>query len=308
MKIESQAFASIAKMRTTFFLLFLLLGSTVYGQKPISLGGTIAPSWVPIFKGIEMSRGDLRNDRDLQKCVAVRIDLRSPGLHFFATPSNGPSPKETFPSRVGNFLIKHKLQLVVNTSFFDPCCSDLPKEGKDLAGLAVAQGQLVSPWSDTHPVGIAVAQKGNQPYVIKSAPKTVQSLQFAIAGNTLLTEGQVTRKPNDKKEPRTAVGFSKDGRYLIFIVIDGRSRFHSLGANLYHTGLWLIRFGAWEGCNLDGGGSSSMAIDDGRGGYRLLNHPSSGRERYVGNILGVYATPLGAIRAKEVKEKKTGKK
>ena len=295
-------------MRSAIFLFALLLSSSVFGQNPISLGGTKAPIWVPIFKGIEMSRGDLRNERDLQKCVAVRIDLQTPGLHFFATPSNGPSPKETFPDRVGDFLKKYKLQLVVNTSFFDPCCSDLPREGKDIAGLAVAQGELVSPWSDTHPVGIAVAQKGNQPYVIKSAPKSVQGLQFAIAGNTLLTNGKATRKADDKREPRTAAGFSKDGRYLIFIVIDGRSRFHSLGANLYHTGLWLIRFGAWNGCNLDGGGSSSIAIDDGRGGYRLLNHPSSGRERYVGNILGVYATPLGAIRAKVSDEKTAEKK
>lgn len=290
-------------MRSAIFLFFLLSSSSVFGQKPIALDGTEAPIWVPIFKGIEMSRGDLRNDRDLQKCVAVRIDLRAPGVHFYATPSNGSSPKDTFPNRVGDFLKKYKLQLVVNTSFFDPCCSDFPREGKDIAGLAVAQGELVSPWSDTHPVGIAVAQKGNQPYVIKSAPQSVQGLQFAIAGNTLLTNGKATRKPDEKKEPRTAAGFSKDGRYLIFIVIDGRSRFHSMGANLYHTGLWLFRFGAWNGCNLDGGGSSSIAMDNGNGGYRLLNHPSSGRERYVGNILGVYATPLGAIRAKVIDEK-----
>lgn len=295
-------------MRTIFLLFAFSLCTSAFAQKPISLGGTNAPIWTQIFKGIEMSRGGLRNERDLQKCVAVRIDLQAPGVHFFATPSNGSSPKETFPDRVGDFLKKHKLQLAVNTSFFDPCCSDLPKESKDLAGLAVAQGQLVSPWSDTHPVGIAVAQKGNQPYIIKSAPKSVKGLQFAIAGNTLLTNGKATRQPDEKKEPRTAVGLSKDGRYLIFIVIDGRSRFHSMGANLYHTGLWLIRFGAWNGCNLDGGGSSSIAMDDGRGRHRLLNQPSSGRERYVGNLLGVYATPLGAIRAKEVKPGELEKK
>ena len=49
-------------------------------------------------------------------------------------------------------------------------------------------------------------------------------------------------------------------------------------------------------------------MDDGREGYRLLNHPSSGRERYVGNILGVYATPLGAIRAKVSDEQTKVKK
>jgi len=248
-----------------------------------------------------MSRGNLKNNIDLQECVAVRINLRTPGLRFFATPSNGSAPKETFPARAGDFLIKHQLQLVINTSFFDPCCSDRPNEGKNISGLAVAQGLLVSPWSDSHPVGIAVS-KDNQPYMIDRAPKAVSDLQFAIAGNTLLTAGKPTRKPNLKKEPRTAVGFSQDGRYLIFVVIDGRSRFRSMGANLYHTSLWLLRFGAWQGCNLDGGGSSTLAISDGKGGYRLLNYPSTGRERNVGNLLGVYATPLGAVKAKEVKK------
>lgn len=297
------------RMRPSFlfiiasFIGFHLHLSSACAQKPILLDGKDAPEWFALFQGVEMSRGILSNDRDLQTCVAVRIDLNTKGLSFFATPGNGPDPKETASARAGDFLKQHHLQLVVNTSFFDPCCSSSPGEGKDLSGLAVAQGQLVSPWSDTRPVGIAVA-KGNQPYLINRLPKTVDSLQFAIAGNTLLSNGRPTRKPDNKKEPRTAVGFSKDARYLIFIVIDGRSPFRSHGANLYHTALWLVRFGAWEGCNLDGGGSSTLAIDDGKGGYRLLNYPSSGRERYVGNLLGVFAPQLGAIRAKAVELEK----
>lgn len=289
-------------VKRALYCLFLCY-SPAYAQIPISLGGTTPPTWVPIFQGIEMSQGDLRNDVDLEKCYAVRIKLSEPGLRFFATPGNGPGPEETFPSRAGDFLIKHKLQLVVNTSFFDPCCSDLPTEGKDISGFAVAQGKLVSPWSKDRPVVIAV-NKDNKPYILRTPPsaKAIKTLQFAIAGNTLLTDGKPTRKPNERKEPRTAAGFSKDGRYLIFVVIDGRNRFRSRGANLYHTALWLIRFGAWEGCNLDGGGSSTLAIDDGKGRYRLLNYPSDGRERTIGNILGVYATPLGSISAKKLKK------
>ncbi len=290
-------------IRTAIFVLFgLALFAPLHpvaAQRPVFLDGTDPPEWFSIFQGIEMARGDLRNERDLQKCVAVRIDLRNPGVSFFATPANGTGAKETFAQRASDFLKEHHLQLVVNTSFFSPCCLDRPNEGKDLSGLAVAQGELVSPWSDLRPVGIAVAKKGNQPFLIDKAPKSVSSLQFAVAGNTLLTNGKPTREPNGKREPRTAAGFSKDGRYLIFVVIDGRQMFRSKGANLYHTALWLVRFGAWNGCNLDGGGSSTLVMDDGKGGYRLLNYPSAGRERFVGNLLGVYATPLGATRAQE---------
>ncbi|MCF6310905.1 MAG: phosphodiester glycosidase family protein [Verrucomicrobiales bacterium] len=290
------------------YSLCLVLISTLFclplqAQKPILLDGDTAPQWLPIFKGIEIARGMLTNDRDLQKCVAVRIDLREPGIRFFATPGNGAAAKETDSATAGGFLKKHQLQVVVNTSFFDPCCFGPAGEAKDLSGLAVAQGELVSPWSDTRPVGIAVS-KNNRPFFVNRPPPKVGSLQFAVTGNTLLNEGKPTRKPNQKKEPRTAAGFSKDGRYLIFVVIDGRSLFRSKGANLYHTALWLIRFGAWQGCNLDGGGSSTLVMDNGKGGYRLLNYPSGGRERFVGNLLGVYATPLGAIKAKPIKSKK----
>ncbi|MFK5921642.1 MAG: phosphodiester glycosidase family protein [Verrucomicrobiota bacterium] len=290
-------------MRYYLTSLILLFTSALHAQKPITLDGADAPEWSPIFQGIEISRGSLRNERDLQKTVAVRIDLQASGVHFFATPSNGAKAKETASTRAGDFLKKHQLQLVVNTSFFDPCCFGPGGEGKDLSGLAVAQGELVSPWSATRPVGLAVS-KDNRPYFVDRAPKAVNSLQFAFAGNTLLENGKPTRKPDEKKEPRTAAGFSKDGRYLIFVVIDGRSLFRSKGANLYHTALWLIRFGAWQGCNLDGGGSSTLAMDDGRGGYRLLNYPADGRERFVGNLLGVYATPIGGLKAKPVEVEK----
>jgi len=286
-------------MRLIIFLILLsFFCPEVFGQKPISLDGTNPPQWFPIFQGIELSRGTLRNDNDLQSCVAVRIKLRTPGLRFFASPSNGAAPKETNSARASDFLIKHQLKVVVNTSFFDPCCSDWPGENKELSGLAVAQGELVSPWSDVRPIGIAVS-KDNRPYIVNREPKGVNVLQFAVAGNTLLTAGKPTRKPDDKKHPRTAAGFSRDGQYLFFVVIDGRSPFRSMGANLYHTALWLIRFGAWDGCNLDGGGSSTMVMDDGKGSYRLLNFPSSGRERFVGNLLGVYAPPLGGEKVED---------
>lgn len=68
------------------------------------------------------------------------------------------------------------------------------------------------------------------------------------------------------------------------------------GVTTLKIGEWLQKCGAYVAISLDGGGSSTMVMDDGIGGATLLNIPIDGgilrRERYVGNNLGVYAQPL----------------
>jgi exopolysaccharide biosynthesis protein len=94
--------------------------------------------------------------------------------------------------------------------------------------------------------------------------------------------------------PRTAAGLSRDNRYLFLMVIDGRQAGYSEGATLYETAEWLKSFGAYNGLNLDGGGSSSLVRSDGSGGAIILNRPIHlgivGKERIVGNNLGVLIT------------------
>jgi exopolysaccharide biosynthesis protein len=54
----------------------------------------------------------------------------------------------------------------------------------------------------------------------------------------------------------------------------------------------MISLGASRALNLDGGGSTTMTRSDGHGGAIVLNRPSGGTERYVGNNFGVFAKPL----------------
>jgi exopolysaccharide biosynthesis protein len=50
----------------------------------------------------------------------------------------------------------------------------------------------------------------------------------------------------------------------------------------------MIRLGCKDAVNLDGGGSSVMAVrDPAKGEFRTLNQPTDGRERAVANVLGV---------------------
>ena len=54
----------------------------------------------------------------------------------------------------------------------------------------------------------------------------------------------------------------------------------------------MLAFGAYTAINLDGGGSTDLVEDNGRGGITIVNKPSGGAERYDANQLGIRALPL----------------
>ena len=84
--------------------------------------------------------------------------------------------------------------------------------------------------------------------------------------------------------PRTAVGTTRDGRHLLIVTVDGRQAF-SKGVSLAGMALILKRYGAWNAINLDGGGSTTMAV----GGLTVSSPEGDGAERPVADMLLVYS-------------------
>ena len=66
--------------------------------------------------------------------------------------------------------------------------------------------------------------------------------------------------------PRTAIGQRKDG-VVLFLVIDGR-RANSLGADMRDVTDIMLKYGAYNAANLDGGNSSVMVINN-----KIVNRP-----------------------------------
>ena len=109
----------------------------------------------------------------------------------------------------------------------------------------------------------------------------------------LILSGEIVPDLNDSKlQPRTAIGINKNGRWLYLVVIDGRQPFYSMGATYKELAKLLKDFGAAFAMALDGGGSSTMVIEDANGGLVILNSPIDsyipGRERPVANHLGIF--------------------
>lgn len=83
------------------------------------------------------------------------------------------------------------------------------------------------------------------------------------------------------RAPRSAVGVTEYGDYIL-AVVDGRQA-HSKGCTLQEwAAILLNEFGAVNAINLDGGGSSALVVKD-----FLVNKPSDGKERAVGNALAI---------------------
>ncbi|MEK8171250.1 phosphodiester glycosidase family protein [Streptomyces sp. M19] len=83
----------------------------------------------------------------------------------------------------------------------------------------------------------------------------------AVGGRELLV---VDGKPidhdgehNNATAARTAVGFSRDGRTMTVLIVDGWQA-DSAGVSLTQLGLMMERAGAYNALNLDGGGSTTL--------------------------------------------------
>lgn len=100
--------------------------------------------------------------------------------------------------------------------------------------------------------------------------------------------------PNlDRSElhPRSAIGYSRNGRYLFLVVVDGRQPLYSEGVTLSELAGLMVSLGAEYAMDLDGGGSSTLVVEGSDGMPRVLNSPIDnyipGRERPVANHLGI---------------------
>ncbi|MEI7829546.1 MAG: phosphodiester glycosidase family protein [Prolixibacteraceae bacterium] len=108
-----------------------------------------------------------------------------------------------------------------------------------------------------------------------------------VSGPILLVDGRKLPLENSdfvkKRHPRSCVCKTSTNS-ILFIAIDGRSKSAS-GMNLFELQQFLLRINCIDAINLDGGGSTTLWVNDGIE-KKILNHPSDKEgERSVANIL-----------------------
>lgn len=109
---------------------------------------------------------------------------------------------------------------------------------------------------------------------IKTNPEWENVLHIIGGGPMLVKDGKVfvdyideKLKPIAGKNPRTAVGYTKENN-LVIVTVDGREE-SSVGAGLFEIAEIMRSFECEYAINLDGGGSSVMQING-----KIVNSPS----------------------------------
>ena len=241
--------------------------------------------------GVEKTSLSATHPRALRG-AAVRIDLKAPGISLFATPGNGSAPGETTALKTSGFLEKYRLQAAVNAAPFD-VVYDFEGGPEDVKGLLISEGETVS--APQSLPALLISRK-NRAWIAR-APVNPDGAWNAVGGFAVILEkGRVIRPAKDPLHPRTVAGVSKDGRFLFWLVIDGRQPGRSDGAKTAEAAEWLLALGAWDGLNLDGGGTTTLCVATPSGSAETLNrtiHRSvPGWERPAGCHLGVRALPF----------------
>ncbi|MEO0948320.1 MAG: phosphodiester glycosidase family protein [Cyanobacteria bacterium J06641_5] len=223
-----------------------------------------------------------------------------------AKPSTGPS-EETLAHRTADFLQTHQLQLAVNANFFFPFHENTPwdyapKIGSpvNLVGLSIAHGEVVSLPQGNRPA-LCFLPEGKRA-VIRDAGDCPAGTQQAIAGiarllvDSKLTETALAKTPRALKAyPLNIVAIDPSETRLWFLLTDGKQPLYSEGTTIKEAALLLQDLGAEVALQLDGGGSTTLVVeDDGR--PKILNAVIQakipGLERPVANNLGFFAKPI----------------
>lgn len=233
------------------------------------------------------------------RLFVAEVDLTNPKVRLRVAPGgpdpDGPGPWQTTlmtPTRIAS---REGFDLVVNGDFFE-ARGLRDAEGTNsryradiwgaVKGPAVTDGRIWATSTNERPCLIV---HRDRKVTIENRSSRHRDDWEVVAGNTMLIEaGAIVPHQNKVHHPRTAVGLNQGGTKLILLVVDGRKPGVAAGMSYEEESGELLRWGCWQALNLDGGGSSVMALRDSSSGeFQILNQPTDGHERAVANALGI---------------------
>lgn len=158
--------------------------------------------------------------------------------------------------------------------------------------MAITPGSVIISGHGANAAALSSLRVGDKAELVESLGNAeADAASTVISGGPLLVErGRVNVRVQEEniapdiakgRAPRTAVGVKKDGTVLL-VVVDGRNN-NSAGLTLQELATYMLRLGARDAVNFDGGGSSVMAVNG-----KVVNKPSDGKERRVSIGLGLF--------------------
>jgi Phosphodiester glycosidase len=243
-----------------------------------------------LFAGVRYLR-DVRTDPRPLVIHRIDIDLRIAHPQFVISHGDG-RDSSAHAIRVTTFLHDERCQIAINGGFYElgehRWTGSFVRAGElvKLVGLAADKGMVYSP--ARYGFGTLYLSAAGVPSL--TAP--VGPIYDAISGSEMVVRnGKLSTRNQDEISARTAVGLNATRDRMVIVVIDGKQPGYSEGVTLLELGEILKSFGIFDGLCFDGGGSSTLAVQDKQGQPELLNSPTNlgivDLERPVGDCLGI---------------------
>lgn len=246
------------------------------------------------FPGVRYVHRHVTEPREIDMHI-VLVDLKQSGVKIVTTGPNNDSDTQTDFETTRQFVKRTGAQIGINGGFFGYTRKAVETGKGILCSLAVSDGKLVGGWGHNQHDAVNIGEDNVVTFIRRakedktgSATDPEVKLYNAIAGNVRLIEnGKILAKGGNPSYPQTAVGHTADHRLILF-VSDGRQPSFSEGMTYEELAGILKEFGAVDAIAFDGGGSATMVMATGEDVEpRVLNRPSDGQERAVGNNLGI---------------------
>ena len=234
-----------------------------------------------------------------ERLFVAEVDLKNPQLHLRVAAGgpdpDGPGKWQTTLMEPTKIAARENFDFVINGDFFKARGVN-DGEGTNSAfraslwalaeGPAMTDGKTWSTCTNARPC--LVVHK-NQTVTIETLAQPNADDWEVVGGDALLVhDGVVVPHSSKVRHPRTVAGLNATRTKLTILVVDGRKPGVALGMSYNELAAEMIRLGCKEALNLDGGGSSVMAVRDmATGKIKILNDPTDGRERAVVNVLGI---------------------
>lgn len=267
-----------------------------------------------VADGIKLVKLELNEPR-LMKAFIMQVDTKTPGMRFTGTGkasnwgeqmpdvTNRVCLIDTRRQRTADFMLEQRapidqggkgrdLVVAINTEPWGPWESPFNHKFGDVYSPMYSDGVRVSKRGYGRGAIFTVWKDGTLDITREIPESRTNDVWVSATGFSIIMTNSVDiANPADRAlAPRTAFGLSKNHRYLYLLAVDGRQKEYSQGADMHDLCDLMLKAGASDAMNMDGGGSTTMVYWDAETQKpKVCNrHDKNGYTRPVAANFGIF--------------------
>ncbi len=281
MKIRLQRIETIILVLTIPLLLFscttTLAVKGIPGKEEFIPPESFRPEWENVANGIE--KMSFRQSNPLFYITALRIDLGVKEREIVITSGrnslndNESGDNNFISGTIRQFMNKQHLLTAINATPFRPYRFFTGKP-QTAVGFVMSDGTV---YSKNDKYDAFFVSKDGRIRFLHPPFEDINSYKSAAGGFFIILSNGINIAKESPRAARSLIGTVNAGNIVFLVAIDGENTSNGSGATFYESAEWMKAIGATNAINMDGGGSSVLALrTDLEEKIEVLNHSDSG--------------------------------